>query len=292
MTPTSATSATDNTQKHASPNTVASYRDGLRLLLGFVHDTTGTTPSRLGFEDLDATVIGAFLDHLERDRGVSIASRNVRLAAIRSLFRFAALRHPEHAALIQRVLAIPTKRAERAIVCYLTTEEVNALLQSPDRSTWTGRRDHALLVVAVQTGLRVSELIALRLRDLHLGTGAHLRCLGKGRKERTTPLTRQSIAVLRVYLAERGGEPADPLFPGSGGGPLGRDAVRRLVERHAVTAAQRCPSLTTKTTTPHVLRHSCAMRLQVRGIASDASFDGLGDRLFVVGRGCWSARAA
>jgi integrase/recombinase XerD len=247
------------TQKHASPNTVASYRDCLRLLLSFVHNTSGTTPSKLGFEDLDATVIGAFLDHLERDRGASIASRNVRLAAIRSLFGYAALRHPEHAALIQRVLAIPTKRAERAIVSFLTTEEVDALLQSPDRSRWTGRRDHALLVLAVQTGLRVSELTALRLRDLHLGTGAYARCLGKGRKERTTPLTRQSVAVLRVYLAERGGEPADPLFPGPGGGPLGRDAVRRLVERHAATAAARCPSLTAKKTTPHVLRHSCVI---------------------------------
>jgi integrase/recombinase XerD len=252
-------------QKNASPHTVASYRDCWRLLLGFVYDTTGTAPSALGIEDLDATVIGAILDHLERDRGVSVTSRNTRLAAVRSLFRFAALRHPEHSALIQRVLAIPAKRGERALVCFLVPEEVNALLASPDRSRWTGRRDHALMAIAVQTGLRVSELSALRLQDLHFGTGAHVRCLGKGRKDRATPLTRQSVAILRVYLAERGGDPDDPVFPGPGGGPLGRDAIRRLVERHAAEATRRCPSLTAKKTTPHTLRHTCAMRLLESG---------------------------
>lgn len=210
-------------------------------------------------------MIGAFLDHLERDRGVSVASRNTRLAAVRSLFRFAALRHPEHSALIQRVLAIPAKRGERALVCFLVPEEVNALLASPDRSRWTGRRDHALMAIAVQTGLRVSELSALRLQDLHFGTGAHVRCLGKGRKDRATPLTRQSVAILRVYLAERGGDPDDPVFPGPGGGPLGRDAIRRLVERHAAKATRCCPSLTAKKTTPHTLRHTCSMRLLESG---------------------------
>ena len=190
------------TQKNASPHTVASYRDCLRLLLNFVHETTGTQPSKLRLDDLDAPVIGAFLNHLEQDRGLSVASRNTRLAAVHSLFRFAALRHPEHAALIQRVLAIPTKRAERAIVCFLTPPEVDALLASPDRSRSTGRRDHALLVVAVQTGLRVSELVGLRRRDIQLGAGAHLRCRGKGRKDRSTPLTRQTVSIVRAYLAD------------------------------------------------------------------------------------------
>ena len=252
-------------QKNASPHTVASYRDCYRLLLGFVHDTTGTRPSDLRLDDLDAPMIGAFLDHLEHDRGLSVASRNTRLAAVHSLFRYAALRHPEHAALIQRVLAIPAKRAERAIVCFLTPPEVDALLNSPDRSRWTGRRDHALLLLAIQTGLRVSELTGLRLRDIQVATGAHVRCTGKGRKDRCTPLTRQTVAVLRVYLAERGGIPDDPVFPGPRGGPLSRDAVRRLVERHTATAAQNCPSLTSKKTSPHVLRHTAAMRLLESG---------------------------
>ena len=253
------------TQKNASPHTIASYRDCLRLLLNFVHETTGTQPSKLRLDDLDAPVIGAFLNHLEQDRGLSVASRNTRLAAVHSLFRFAALRHPEHAALIQRVLAIPTKRAERDIVCFLTPPEVDALLASPDRSRSTGRRDHALLVVAVQTGLRVSELVGLRRRDIQLGAGAHVRCRGKGRKDRSTPLTRQTVSIVRAYLAERGGTPDDPIFPGPRGAPLSRDAVRRLVERHTATAAQSCRSLTSKKTSPHVLRHTAAMRLLESG---------------------------
>lgn len=253
------------TQKNASPHTIASYRDCMRLLLAFVHDQTGTPPSRLRIDDLDASMIAAFLDHLEHDRGVTISSRNTRLAAVRSLFRFAALRHPEHSALIQRVLAIPSKRGERALVCFLTPPEVDALLAAPDRSTWIGRRDHTLLVIALQTGLRVSELTGLRRRDLHLRAGAHLACRGKGRKDRSTPLTRHSVAVLRAFLAERAGGPDDPVFPGPRGDPLGRDAVRRLVERHAKAAAEQCPSLARKKTTPHVLRHSCAMRLLEAG---------------------------
>lgn len=253
------------TQKNASPHTVASYRDCLRLLLNFVHETTGTQPSKLRLDDLDAPVIGAFLNHLEQDRGLSVASRNTRLAAVHSLFRFAALRHPEHAALIQRVLAIPTKRAERAIVCFLTPPEVDALVASPDRSRSTGRRDHALLVVALQTGLRVSELVGLRRRDIQLGAGAHVRCRGKGRKDRSTPLTRQTVSIVRAYLAERGGTPDDPIFPGPRGAPLSRDAVRRLVERHTATAAQSCHSLSSKKTSPHVLRHTAAMRLLESG---------------------------
>lgn len=253
------------TQKNASPNTIASYRDCFRLLLGYVHDRTGTPPSKLRIDDLAAPMIAAFLDHLEQQRGVIISSRNTRLAAVRSLFHFAAYRHPEHSALIQRVLAIPSKRGERALVCFLTAPEVDALLASPDRSTRIGRRDHALLVIAVQTGLRVSELTGLSRRDLELGTGAHVRCRGKGRKERCTPLTRGSVAVLRVLLTERPGGPDDAVFAGPRGAALGRDAVRRLVERHAARAGRTCPTLATKTTTPHVLRHTCAMRLLEAG---------------------------
>jgi integrase/recombinase XerD len=187
-------------QRRVSPNTAASYRDAFRLLLGFVHEKTGTQPARLELTHLNAPTIGAFLEHLEHDRGNSARTRNIRLAAVHSFFRYCALRHPEHAALIQRVLAIPPKRAEKRTVTFLTADEVTALLDGPDRATWAGRRDHALLLTAVQTGLRVSELLALSA-DVHLGAGPHLRAIGKGRKERVAPLTRQTIAVLRVWKA-------------------------------------------------------------------------------------------
>lgn len=253
-------------QRRASPNTVAAYRDTFRLLLGFVRVATGIPPAKLQFENLDAPLVAAFLDYLEAERGVAVSTRNARLAAVRSLFRFAALRHPEHAALIQRVLAIPAKRTDRALVTYLTRAEIDALLAAPDLSTGTGRRDRALLLVAVQTGLRVSELIGLHRGDVMLLTGAHVRCLGKGRKERCTPLTVQTVAVLRTWLAEAGGGNDDPLFPGPRGAPLGRDAVRRLVERHVATAAKACPSLRTKSVSPHTLRHSAAMQLLQSGV--------------------------
>jgi integrase/recombinase XerD len=248
-------------QRHASPNTVAAYRDAWRLLLRFVHARTGREPCQLDLADLDAPLIGAFLDHLEHERHNSVRTRNARLAAIRSFFRYAALGHPEHGALITRVLAIPTKRCQRTDVSYLTEPEVDAVLAAPDRSSWHGRRDHALLDVAVQTGLRVSELTALRIQDIELGVGAHVRCTGKGRKERATPLSKATVAVLRVWMQERGGQPDDPLFPTRRGTPLGRGAVGRLVAKHAAAAARRCPSLGAKHTTPHVLRHSCAMQL-------------------------------
>ncbi len=253
------------TQRRASPHTIASYRDCWKLLLVYVQETTGVAPGKLDFTDLDAKVVGGFLDHLEHDRGVSVQSRNVRLAAIRSLFSFAALRHPEHAASIGRVLAIPPKRAERTLVSFLVPAEVDALLASPDRSSRIGRRDHALLVLGLQTGLRVAEISGLRIEDVHLGTGAFVHCIGKGRKERTTPLTSTTVKVMREYLAERGGNGVDPVFSGPGGGPLSRDAIRRLVERHAAHATPACPSLAAKKPTPHTLRHTCAMRLLESG---------------------------
>jgi integrase/recombinase XerD len=253
-------------QKNASPHTIASYRDCLRLLICFTCAATGTQPSQLTIEQIDAALVGAFLDHLEHDRGVSIATRNTRLAAVHSLFRFAALRHPEHAGLISQVLAIPAKRAQRAIVSFLTAQEADALLASPDRSRRAGRRDHALLTLALQTGLRVSELTGLRVADVHLGTGSHVQCTGKGRKARATPLTSQTTAIMRGWLTERGGAADDPVFPGPAGKPLGTDAVRRLTQRHAAAAAARCPSLSAKTISPHVLRHSCAMRMLESGI--------------------------
>jgi integrase/recombinase XerD len=253
-------------QRRASPHTVASYRDAFRLLLKYVHETAGTHPARLCIEDLDAPLIGSFLDYLEQERRVSISTRNARLAAIHSLYRFAALRHPEHAALIQRVLAIPSKRADKVIVSYLTRPEIDALLAAPDRSKSIGRRDRAILLVLVQTGLRVSELAALRRRDLTLGVGANVRCMGKGRKQRSTPLLANTVAVLRDWLEERSGDPDDPLFPGPSGKPLTRGAIACLVARHTRTAAANCSSIAAKTVAPHTLRHTCAMELLHAGV--------------------------
>jgi site-specific recombinase XerD len=253
------------TQRHASPNTVASYRDTFRLLLGFAQAHTGRPPAKLQLEDLDAPLIGAFLEHLEHDRRNSVRTRNNRLAAVHSLFRYAALRHPDHADLIHRVLAIPNKRVDRELVCFLTSAEIDALVSAPDPDTWIGRRDRTLLLVAVQTGLRVSELTALTCGDVTLSTGAHVRCTGKGRKERITPLTAQTTQALQVWLAERGGAPTEPLFPSRRGGALSRDAVALLVSKHVVAARNLCPTLATKTVSPHVLRHTCAMQLLAVG---------------------------
>ena len=252
-------------QRNASGRTVAAYRDTLRLLICFVSARTGQQASQLDFADLDGPTIGAFLSYLEQQRGNSVRTRNARLAAIHSLFRYAALRHPEHADSIQRVLAIPQKRFDRALVCYLTRAEAEALLASPDRSTWIGRRDHALLAVAVQTGLRVAELTGLRCADTVLTHGPHVRAMGKGRKERCIPLTAPTTATLRTWLAERAGEAAEPLFPSRRGSPLSTDAVEALVGKHAAAAAISCPSLDGKTVTPHVLRHTCAMFLREAG---------------------------
>jgi site-specific recombinase XerD len=242
-------------QRQVSPNTIAAYRDTIRLLLAFATGATGKQPSDLDINDLDAPLIGAFLDHLEHERGNGVRTRNTRLAAIRSLFRYAALRHPEHAATIERVLAIPAKRFDRALITFLTEPEIQALLAAPDRGTWTGRRDHAILLLAAQTGLRVSELIGLTRGDVHLASGAHVNCLGKGRKQRITPLTKPTVAVLRTWLTERAGQDTEPLFPTRTGRPLSRDAVEHRLAKHAATATTACATLAAKTITPHVLRH-------------------------------------
>jgi site-specific recombinase XerD len=254
------------TQLHASPHTVASYRDTIRLLLAYASARHGKEPSRLDFTDLDATVIGAFLTDLETGRGNGVTTRNARLTAVHSLFRYASLHAPEHAALIARVLAIPGKRHDHPTVCFLTRDEIAALLAAPATGTWAGRRDHALLTVGVQTGLRVSELTGLTVGDAVLGTGPHVTSHGKGRKERATPLTPATADILRNWLAERGGTAPDPLFPSRRGTRLSRDAVEHLVARHAVTAARTCPSIAAKHVTPHVMRHSAAMSLLHAGI--------------------------
>ena len=253
-------------QRGASGNTIHGYRDTFRLLLTFAATSTGKRPSALGIDDIDAPLVAAFLDHLENDRGNQIRTRNHRLAAIHSLYSYAATRHPEHAATIQRVLAIPTKRQQRNLVSYLTPAEVDALLAVPDRSTWTGRRDHAMLLLTAQTGLRISELISLTISDVTLGAAAHVRCVGKGRKQRITPMTTLTSDTLATWLAERRGTATNPLFPTRTGRHLSRDAIEHRITRYRTLAAEACPSMKTKHITMHTLRHSAAMRLLEAGV--------------------------
>jgi integrase/recombinase XerD len=253
-------------QRRASSHTITGYRGTFRLLLGYASAKTGKTPSALDIADLDAPLIAGFLDHLEHERGTTVRTRNWRLAAIHSLFGYATLHHPEHAAVIQRVLAIPAKRYERRMLTWLTQPEVDALLAAPDRSRWAGRRDHTMFVLAVQTGLRISELIALARDDVNLGTGAHVHCVGKGRKERATPLTTLTVAVLRGWLTEHTGGPTDPLFPTRTGAQLSHDAIEYRLAQHLAIARAACPSLCGKHVSMHTLRHTAAMRLLEAGI--------------------------
>jgi site-specific recombinase XerD len=254
------------TQRRASPHTIAAYRDTFRLLLGYATAQTGTAPSALAISDLDAGCITGFLTHLQQVRGNSVRTRNARLAAIHSLFGYAALRHPEHAAVIQRVLAIPTARVERNLVTYLDHAEADALLAACDLRTRTGRRDHAMFALAIQTGLRVSELTCLRVADIHLGAGAHVHCMGKGRKERCTPLLATTVTLIGAWINENNPTPTDPLFTTTTGRPLSRDAVERRLHLATARARTACPSLAGKQVTAHTLRHTAAMRLLHAGV--------------------------
>jgi integrase/recombinase XerD len=253
-------------QRQASPHTIAGYRDSFRLLLKFAKERLHKSPSQLQIEDLDASFVGLFLDHLESTRQNSARTRNARLGAIHSFFRYVALEEPAHALHCQRILAVPNKRHERRPIDFLNREEIEALLAVPNPSTWIGRRDRTLLLVAVQTGLRVSELTGLDCQDVVLGTGAHVRCLGKGRKHRCTPLRPETAKMVDAWLRERHGQPEDPLFPSTQGGSLSRDAVERRITKYTHLAAQTCPSLKGKKVTPHVCRHSTAMDLLHHGV--------------------------
>jgi integrase/recombinase XerD len=253
-------------QLGASSYTVASYRDAFRLLLRFAAERLGREPSKLGLEELDASFLGKFLEHLEVDRHDSIRTRNNRLSALHAFFRYVALSEPALALQCQRILAIPAKRYERAPVEFLTEKEVAALMTAPDSATWIGRRDHALLFLAVQTGLRNSEITSLRRQDVEFGTGPHVRCLGKGRKTRCTPMRTDVAAVLKEWLSHQGGDAGDPVFPNAQGARLSADALQRLVARHVATACRVCPSLRGKTVTPHTLRHTKAMDLLRGGV--------------------------
>jgi site-specific recombinase XerD len=253
-------------QKQASPHTIRSYRDTFRLLLQFTRRRLAKPPSHLAFEEIDAPLVTAFLADLEQNRGITAQSRNLRLTAIRSFFRYAAYEEPSRSSQIQRVLAIPSKRHTRSLVHFLEHPEIDAVLAAPDQTTWFGRRDHALLLVAVQTGLRLSELTGLRRTDVILGTGAHVRCMGKGRKERCTPLTKSTVAVLKAWLGEPARRNTEMLFPNARGSRLSADSVEDLLDKHVAVAGHTCPSLCSKRVTPHVLRHTAAMELLQAGV--------------------------
>lgn len=253
-------------QRKASPHTIAAYRDTFSLLLKFAQKRLGREPSNLAFEDLHAGFVASFLDDLEVSRYCCPRSRNLRLAAIRSFFRYAAVEAPQHAGLIQRVLTIPRKRHIQPVIDYLNHDEIKALLAVADRTTWLGRRDHAILLTAVQTGLRLSEITGLCRDDVVLGLGAHVRCTGKGRKERCTPLSKPVVAVLSAWMRDATKMQSPLLFPSSRGGRLSADAVQRMVARHVAKAQETFPSLARKHVTPHVLRHSAAMELLQAGV--------------------------
>lgn len=253
-------------QRRASPHTIGSYRDTFRLLLHFAQARLGKPPTQLAFEQIDAPLIAAFLDDMESGRGIAARSRNLRLTAIRSFFRYAAFEAPAHSEQIQRVLAIPSQRFTRAQVGFLTRPEVEALFAAPDQHTWSGRRDHAFLLLAIQSGLRLSELTGVRRDAVTLGMGAHIRVLGKGRKERATPLTKQTAAILKAWLREIPDRDDATVFPSARGTRLSADGVQYLLAKHVVTAARRCPSLQQRRVTPHMLRHTTAMELLLAGM--------------------------
>ncbi len=242
-------------QRQVSPHTIASYRDTFRLLLVFAHKQLEKPPSKLLFDDLNAPFIGAFLDHIQNDRHNSTRTRNLRLTAIRSFFHYVAFQEPGCSSQIQRVLAIPSKRQDRSLIDFLTHPEIQALLTAPDKTTWAGRRDQALLMLAIQTGLRLSELIGIRRCDIVLTSGAHVRCHGKGRKERCTPLTKQTVAVMKNWLKEWSGADDDVVFPNARGTQLSPDGVQYILAKHVAAARKTCPSLKDKRVSPHVLRH-------------------------------------
>ena len=259
---------TDKLDRHmnASVHTKAAYADTFRLLLTFAQRATGIAPSSLSLADLDADLIGGFLQHLETERGNSVATRNARRAALRSFFTYASYRAPESLATISQVLAIPPKRTKRTLVSFLTQPEAEALVAAPDTSTWLGRRDRLLLHLGIQTGLRASELTSIRIGDIQIGPHSQLECLGKGRRQRVIPLQKNTAKLVTAWLGELPPTPDGPLFPTSTGAALTRAAVGKLVARHVKSAAQQCPSLVAKNVTPHTLRHTCAMSLLHAGI--------------------------
>lgn len=255
-----------HTERDLSANTISSYRDTWRMLLKYLTTALGVPTDRLDFDAVTATNVTGFLDHLEQERGNNAKTRNTRLTAIRSVLGRALPDHPEHAATITQVLAIPPRRTARPVIEFLVPAEVDALLAAPDRQTWTGRRDHALLAMTIQTGLRISEVSSLTYDDIHLGTGPHIACTGKGRRQRITPLTKTTVTTMTNYLAERSTRSGSALFCGPHGQPLSRDALEHRLAKHVLTATATCPSIAAKHVTMHTLRHTAAMNLLAAGV--------------------------
>jgi len=253
-------------QRQASHHTISSYRDTFRLFLKFTQQRLHQQPSRLDFKQIDAPLVVAFLDEQENHRGLSARSRNLRLTAIHSFFRYAAFELPTHAAQIQRVLAIPSKRFTRTLVSFFSRPEIDALLSAPDLSSWSGRRDHAFILTAVQTGLRLSEMTGLKQENLIFGTGAHIRVIGKGRKERCIPLAKSTLAVLKNWMREPQRGDDGLLFPSAKGKLFSVHGVQYLLNKHRVTASAVCSSLKQKRVTVHRLRHTMAMDLLQAGV--------------------------
>jgi site-specific recombinase XerD len=253
-------------QRQASPHTISSYRDTFRQFLKFAQERLHRPPSRLTFEQIDAPLITSFLDELKKQRGLSVRSRNLRLTAIHSFFRYMSFELPEHSAQIQRVLAIPSKRFSKTLVSFLNRLEVDALLSAPDRSTWSGCRDHAFILTAVQTGLRLSEMTGLKCDDLIFGAGAHVRVIGKGRKERCIPIAKSTLAVLKNWLQEPSRADDGILFPSARGKRLSVHGVQYLLNKHRIAAAKVCRSLKHGHVTVHRLRHTMAMDLLQAGV--------------------------
>ena len=253
-------------QRDLSPNTITAYRDTWRMLITFLAARTGAKAEHIDFNDIDTENITAFLDYLQHERGNSAATRNARLSAIRAVLSHAMPGHLDHAGTLTRVLAIPPKRHPKPILEFLTPEESDALIAAPERGRWTGRRDHAILVLAIQTGLRISELTSLTCTSIHLGAGANVTCTGKGRRTRATPLTPTTTAVLAGYLTERQARPGTALFCGPHGQRLSPDALEHRLKRHTTTAATSCASIADKHVTMHTLRHTAAMNLLAHGV--------------------------
>ncbi len=253
-------------QRQASPHTISSYRDTFRQLLKFIQRQLHQHPSDLNIEQIDAPLIAAFLNHLEKDQGISARSRNQRLAALHSFFRHLSFELPTHSAQIQRILAIPRKRFTRTLVNFLTRQEVDGLLAAPDQNAWSGRRDHAFILTAVQTGLRLSEMTGLKYEDITLKNGAHVRVIGKGRKERCIPLAKSTVAVLKKWIREPERGQDSILFPSARGKQLSVHGVQYLLNKHRMTAVKSCPSLAKKHVTVHRLRHTMAMDLLQAGV--------------------------
>lgn len=253
-------------QRQASPHTISSYRDTFRMFLKFTYRHLHVPPSRITIEQIDVSTIMAFLNNLEQEHGICARSRNLRLTAIHSFFRYIAYELPTHAQQIQQVLAIPSKRFTRTLVGFLARPEIEALLATPDCRTWPGKRDHAFILTAVQTGLRLSEMTGLKQEDLLLDAGAHVRVIGKGRKERCVPLAKPTVSVLKIWLLEPQRGQNNLLFPNARGQRMTVHGVQYLLNKHRDVAAKTCPSLVNKRVTVHRLRHTMAMDLLQAGV--------------------------